>query len=213
MTLHFTRRITLALLAALLAMPLLLAAPAGAQGASPCPPGQPPGRPPGVPPGPPEQPPGRPEGRPPAYPSRSECQLRLDQSAASRGERVTLAGSGYRGGSDVELTLNSNPISLGNVTTNGSGAFSTSVVIPQSAPIGAHTITASGVDPGGAPFVLSAAFEVTASGAAAAPSAAGNTLPRTGTSTGLLVGASALLIAVGAALVTTARRRRTPVTA
>lgn len=219
MTSTLVRRAVFALAATLFAVPLFLAAPASAQGASPCPAGQPPGRPPGTPPGPPETDERPPEGRPSQYTSRSECALQLDQSSASAGEQVTLAGSGYRPGSAVELTLNSAPISLGAATTDGSGAFTKVITIPAAAPIGSHTITAAGVNPAGAQFVLSAAFDVTAAGgagqAAAAPtsSAGDNTLPRTGTSTALLITAAAALIGIGAFLVMTARRRRAHVPA
>ena len=212
----FFRRFSVAFLATLVVLPLLLAQPAHSQGASPCPSGQPPGRPPGTPPGPPESPQRPPQGRPSEYTSRSECALRLGQSSASAGEAVTLAGAGYQPGSSVALTLNSKPISLGGAVADGNGAFTKVITVPAEAPAGRHTITAAGVDPAGAQFVLSAAFEVTdAKGAVAgAPaSAGGQTLPRTGTSTVLLVALSTLLIAVGAALVVTARRRRAGVTA
>jgi len=212
------RRLMAAALVAAVALPLVLAAPANAQGASPCPAGQPPGRPPGTPPRAPEGEQRPPEGRPSQYTSRSECALRLNQTSASAGERVTLAGSGYQPGSDVELTLNSNPISLGGAVADGSGAFTQTITVPAAAPVGRHTITAAGVDPAGAQFILSAAFEVTGTrGAAAAAPAAADTgsdaLPRTGTSSVVLLAAAALLIALGTALVITARRRRATVTA
>ena len=199
-----TRKFLVALVAVLMAMPLLFAAPASGQAASPCPPGQPPGRPPGVPPGPPGSPPGAPEGRPPQYTSLAECQLRLSQSSASAGERVTLSGAGYGAASAVTLTLNSTPMSLGQATTDSSGAFSRTVTIPAAAEVGSHTITAAGVDPAGVGYVLSAAFEVTAG--AAAP--ASGTLPRTGAGTFAMVMVALLLVAAGAALVVAARRRR-----
>lgn len=208
-----TRKYLVALVAVLMAMPLFFSASASGQAASPCPPGQPPGRPPGVPPGPPGSPPGAPEGRPPQYTSLAECQLRLSQSSASAGERVTLSGAGYGAASAVTLTLtlNSTPMSLGQATTDSSGAFSRTVTIPAAAELGSHTITAAGVDPAGVGYVLSAAFEVSAG--AAAP--ASGTLPRTGAGTFAMVMVALLLVAAGAALVVAARRRRstaTPIT-
>lgn len=209
------RRLAAVLFALLMALPLV-ASPVSAA-ASPCPPGQPPDRPPGTPPGQSGNTPvGQPVNRPNKYTTQGECQLQLNQSSASRGEQVRLAGAGYAPNSSVQLTLNSDPMSLGSVTTNGSGAFTHTVTVPAAAPIGSHTITAAGVDPSNNAFVLSAAFEVTAAGAPGVAGSLGETsgnLPRTGTSTIAMVMASVALMAVGIVLVGTARRRRLQPTA
>ncbi|MBW3557592.1 MAG: LPXTG cell wall anchor domain-containing protein [Actinobacteria bacterium] len=185
---------------------VLSAPPASAQQSSPCPPGQPSGRPPGHPP----DRPGQPTGRPPQYPP-GECNLRLSRGAAARGDAVVAAGSGYRPGSRVEVTLNSDPISLGSATTDGAGAFEHRFTVPASASLGSHTVTASGVDSNGAARVLSAGLEVTAaSGAAAAPAGArdSSTLPRTGLATAGMAAVGAGLVALGTFAVMGARRRR-----
>ncbi|MBW3615828.1 MAG: hypothetical protein KY439_11055, partial [Actinobacteria bacterium] len=163
-----SRRRLLALLV-LTTAALALAAPGSAQQSSPCPPGQPSGRPPGQPP---DQP-GRPTGRPPQYPP-GECNMRLSRGAAARGESVTAAGAGYRPASRVDFTLNSEPIALGSATTDAAGAFEHRFTVPASAPLGSHTVTASGVDGSGATRVLSAALEVTGPAAATAPRARSN---------------------------------------
>ena len=185
---------------------IAVAAPASAQQSSPCPPGQPSGRPPGQPP---DQP-GRPTGRPPQYPP-GECNLRLSRGAAARGESVTATGGGYRPASRVEVTLNSEPMPLGSVTTDAAGAFELRFTVPASATLGSHTVTASGVDDGGGARVLSAALEVTAAGGAAAAPAGprdGSTLPRTGLATVAMAGFGSALVALGTVAVVSARRRR-----
>jgi LPXTG-motif cell wall-anchored protein len=143
-------------------------------------------------------------GTPPSrsqYPP-SQCGLRLGQSQARPGEPVSVAGDGYKGNSGVSIDFHSTTTNLSDPTTNGSGSFSTSVVIPSNATPGQHTITATGTNPDGTPRELSAAITITGG--------SGN-LPRTGSSSKtipLTVGGIGLIVAGGAA-VAFARRRRT----
>ena len=187
---------------------LLIGSAMPAFAASPCPPGQPTGRPPGVRPGAP----GQPTGRPSAYPPRSRCQLQLSQSVAAAGESVTVSGSGYAASSAVQLSFDGG--SAGSATTDGSGAFSAALTVPSNAEPGSHSVAASGVDPNGEAYVLSATLEVSGAGASggsqagAAQEADGGALPRTGSDStipGALAGA--MLVAVGACFVIIARRR------
>src|SRR3954470_2147305 len=75
-------------------------------------------------------------------------------SAVTGGQQVTLTGDGYAPGSTVELFIYSTPQSLGSVTTDENGAFSTTVRIPAGLEAGTHHLVAAGVDEFGAPRYL-----------------------------------------------------------
>lgn len=129
-------------------------------------------------------------------------------SQGEPGDKFRMHGCGYNESSEVQFEMNSAPISLGRTTTDALGAFDVELTIPANAPLGRHTITASGTAPDGRAKVESVAFTVVA--AAAANNRSGQTLPRTGsdTSTVPLVAGSTALIGAGAVLVIVARRRR-----
>lgn len=138
----------------------------------------------------------------------SNSDVVADSSQGAPGEKVKLHGCGYRANSNVDFHLNSAPIFLGKTTTNASGAFDAEVTIPANAPVGRHTITATGLAPNGSAKVESVPFTVVAAQAAGRPAAAG-TLPRTGTSSTVpLVAGSTALLGLGTVLVIAARRRR-----
>lgn len=187
-----------------LASTLLVPAPAGAQ-AEPCPPGQPTGRPPGTPPGPGAAP-GQPTGRPPQYPP-GKCQLRLTRSVVAAGDTVGVAGDGFAPGAQVRVAAAG--VTLATVAADAGGSFATDVRIPASTAPGLHDVTAAGAGAGGGTQVLSASLTVT--GASRSDTAGlGPSLPRTG-GDGIvpMTLAGAGLLALGAASVVAARRRRT----
>lgn len=156
--------------------------------------------------------------------------LATDKAQARVGDLVTLRGCGYRGASQVAHTMNSHPIALGSATTDANGDYTFQFTVPADAHVGDHTITATGVNPNGAPRVQTVSFTVlaaqtatttTVAGEAArttatttAAAAAGSTLPRTGGGSTMpqVVGGVAL-VGIGAALVVIARRRRSATTA
>lgn len=122
---------------------------------------------------------------------------------------VVLQGSGYKPFSQVTLTFvlptglaGYGSVSLKTVTTDADGAFSTTVTIPASAPVGAATIVAAGVDPAGAPMSLTAAVTVTA-----VPTGATESLPRTGSDPTGLVRIALVLLGSGVVAAVVARRR------
>ncbi|MGY1813920.1 hypothetical protein [Blastococcus sp. SYSU D00820] len=131
------------------------------------------------------------------------------------GAEVTLTGSGFLPNSTVTLVVYSTPTVLGTVTTDGAGAFTTTVTLPAGLPAGAHTLVASGVDPAGNPYHLTSGVTVTASGGAPTATATSATGP--GVSGGLAstgadiavpaIGGLAALV-VGGGLVLAGRRRR-----
>lgn len=135
-----------------------------------------------------------------------ECSATVSDSEVESDGTVIVSGTGFMPGSEVELVLRSDPISLGSVTTDADGSFTKRVRIPASASPGRHTITATGVDRSGAPRVLSVVVTVVRT-ADATPSAAP---PRTGADPApWVVGGVALLVAGGGGLIL-ARRRRSP---
>lgn len=184
---------------------LALAGPARAQAFNPCPAAQPPGRTPGNPTT------GPATGRPTQYPP-GKCELLLSQSVVAAGGSLQAAGGGFAPGQMVEVSLSGASVPLASTRADGAGAFSTNLEIPASTAPGSYTVTASG----GAQ-VLSASLQVTPAGsrpqagAGAGGSdaqAAGQNLPRTGSSSPLpLALAGGTLTAVGLGAVVVARRR------
>ena len=187
-------------LVALTAVLALFAGAASGQAAAPnCPPGQPSGRPPGAPP---DSPPGNP-GRP-AYPP-GRCQLALSQSSAARGDSFRASGGGFAPGEDVTLSIAG--MNVRSVAADANGAFAADLTVPDDAPVGRTEVRATGANQ-----TLAAAFEVLAPAAAArsrAPEA--SFLPRTGSEFVATAALGAVLLALGAVLVLSARRTRSVV--
>lgn len=175
------------------------ASPASAQTPPRCPPGQPPGRPPGQPPTRNPTPAAENAQRPNYPPGR--CKLALSQTFAERTGTFSASGDGFVPGETVTLTIAGQQIK--SVVAGPDGTFSTTLVVPASAPIGPTEVRAISETQ-----VLSAAFEVVASAAAAPGISAAGSLPRTGTEVAGIGGAGALLVGVGTAAVILARRRR-----
>jgi hypothetical protein len=145
------------------------------------------------------------------YPPAPSCSLGLSSSTVPAGGTVVVSTTGgpcYAPGSSVSLTFTSDPVSLGTVTANGAGQFSTTVTIPSNATAGTHTITASGPGASGGTLTISASLTVTRAGAAAA--GAPGRLAFTGsTDTAPLLWISLVALVSGAAMVVGARRRST----
>lgn len=86
--------------------------------------------------------------------------LTLTNSIAAPGSDVGVTGTGFDPNSTVHLTIQSVPVLLGTVTTDGSGGFTMPVTIPMDFD-GAHHIVATGVDPDLSVLVLQANVMVT----------------------------------------------------
>ncbi len=137
------------------------------------------------------------------------------------GERIEVSGTGYLPNSTVVLIVYSTPQVLGTVVTNGTGAFTTTVLLPAGLPAGSHTLVASGVDPDGNPHDLTSPVTVTASstgvtGTGGADAAATGTTPAptsasglasTGADVALPVVVALVTLTAGAGLVVAGRRR------
>jgi hypothetical protein len=86
--------------------------------------------------------------------------LVLSKSVAAPTSDVDVTGTGFEADSTVHITIQSVPVLLGTVTSDGSGGFTTTVTIPADFD-GAHTIVATGVDPEESVLVLDAGIMVT----------------------------------------------------
>lgn len=76
------------------------------------------------------------------------------------GEDLTVTGSGFAGGAQVVITIESDPITLGATVADAAGAISTSVQIPTTLTDGSHTLKATGTAAGGGLLVLAQAVDV-----------------------------------------------------
>jgi hypothetical protein len=65
------------------------------------------------------------------------------------GEQVTFSGSGYAAFTPITLLVYSEPQVLGTVMTDGAGAFTATVTLPEGLAAGSHTLVAAGLDPNG----------------------------------------------------------------
>lgn len=138
-----------------------------------------------------------------AYPP-SGCGLTVSATSVAAGGTVTLTGCGFAAGSTVTITVESTTQVLGTVVTDAAGAFSKTVTIPSNLAPGTHTLKATGTAPDQSSVVLSASFTVTA----ASSQGTGTAFTGSNPWPTVLIGGGLLL--VGAMLVMTVRRRRSP---
>jgi hypothetical protein len=80
------------------------------------------------------------------YPPTQSCGIVSDTTSVTPGESVTLTGSGFGGNTNVGLSIESTPHSLGSVQTDSTGAFRDTVTLPTDLVAGQHTIIASSPD-------------------------------------------------------------------
>lgn len=85
--------------------------------------------------------------------------VQVSTSNPAPGDSMTVTGSGYAGGSQVRITIESDPVHLATVTADSSGLFSTVVSIPTGFS-GRHDIVATGIDPAGSVRVLASSIVV-----------------------------------------------------
>ena len=144
--------------------------------------------------------------------------LHLGATDVSWGSRLDVSGHGFAPGTDVVVTLHSDPVVLGELPAGADGRFDLAATIPEVDP-GAHEITAEGVDAYGAPLSMAVDLNVAGGATPTTPAAPGDpsatdaagaaddTLPQTGTDpiSLLLVGIGLLVVGGGLTL----SRRRT----
>ena len=92
---------------------------------------------------PPPRPPPRP--RRPRRPRSSPA-----PPASSPATPIRLDAAGFKPGSDVVITLESDPVNLGTFVADSAGRIATSVVVPADFPAGNHTLKLTGTDIAGA---------------------------------------------------------------
>jgi alpha-L-fucosidase len=142
--------------------------------------------------------------------------MAADPSTVAAGGTTTVTGSGFTPCAEVTLTLHSDPVALGTVTADATGAFSKPVTIPASTPAGSHTITGTaGSTNGIVTLTVTAAGTTTSAGsgsssstAAVTPAQSGGPLAFTGAHAALYSGLGLLLVLAGGAVAYLARRRR-----
>lgn len=97
------------------------------------------------------------------------------------GAHVTLTGTGYAPNADLDVELHSDPVWLTTVTTDGDGAFSADVTLPQDTPEGDHhfVVAHQGTLVSESPVTVAAAAPAGASAVAGQPTpeAAAETVP------------------------------------
>ena len=130
------------------------------------------------------------------------------------GDTIAVNASGFKPGSNVVITLESDPVNLGTYVADSAGRIATNIVVPTDFPAGNHSIKLTGTDIGGAVLVLTTGItvgsriQVVTTTAAPAATTTG-TLPQTGSSVtepALLIGGA--LVLAGAGALVAARRRR-----
>jgi LPXTG-motif cell wall-anchored protein len=176
----------------------------------------------------------------PSYPTDETGGLTVSATVVAVGSAVTVSGDGYA--ADTLVTISSSTTTEGfapptgglgsfrpatagvqrlaaaaaGVTTDGSGAFSTSVTLNT---LGLATITATGLNSSGGTRTLIATVEVVAAGSGVGGGGSGagsdgsgiggaGSLPDTGASVLLPVTIGGILLLAGVGLVTAVRRRK-----
>lgn len=80
---------------------------------------------------------------PPAS-NKEQKSIASDDITRSSSSLVSLQAYSLAPASTATLTLHSNPVSLGSVTADSEGGLSTNITIPNTVPVGYHTLTVSG---------------------------------------------------------------------
>ena len=99
--------------------------------------------------------------------------LRLGATEVSWGSKLDVSGHGFAPGTDVVVTLHSDPVVLGELPAGADGRFDLAATIPEVDP-GAHEITAEGVDAYGAPLSMAVDLNVAGGATPTTPAAPGD---------------------------------------
>lgn len=83
---------------------------------------------------------------PPLSPAAAEhpSSLRLSASSAAQGTPLAVSATEFQPGEKVVIALYPNPVKLGVFTADRNGKLSARVTVPDSAPLGSHTVQAIG---------------------------------------------------------------------
>lgn len=143
-----------------------------------------------------------------AYPDNRTASLSANRSAVAQGGSIVVTGNNFKG--LVTLTANgrSGTITLGTVTANADGTFSTRLTLPAGEfPPGSYTITAT--DAFG--DVETVTVSVVTAAAAANPSSGNSGLPNTGFAVAGIGGLGVLLVLGGGFMLMAGRRPKAAV--
>lgn len=91
----------------------------------------------------------------------------LPPGAVEPGDEVRIAGGGFKPGSEVTLTIESEPATLGTAEADSKGEIDETVTLPEDFPVGDHTVKASGDSATGGRLVLELPVTVVPIGTAA----------------------------------------------
>lgn len=164
---------------------------------------------------------------PPAtYPPGVACvPFSITVTVTAAGKTFTIHLSGFKPGSPVDIVIHSTPLDLGTFTADATGAVDATLTLPSNFPAGAHTITASGIDAAGKPFILASPLTVAAAGSTLGTTTSATGTSATGTSstssaglpfTGFELGAASLLgvglLGAGSLAVVSGRKRKSTAT-
>jgi hypothetical protein len=128
----------------------------------------------------------------------------LDTTSVRAGGQLTVSGTGFTPGEQVEVWLFSDPVWVGTTTATAEGTASLTFTVPLDTPAGLHHVEMKGITSGH--VATSPTFQVSAAAAASAVPVSG-TLPYTGGDPLPLGVAAVLLLGIGTALAVGTRRR------
>lgn len=117
------------------------------------------------------------------------------------GEEITMSGGGFAPGAVIVLTIESDPVKVGETEADGRGDFRTTVTIPADLADGRHTLKATGDSPDGGTLVLAAQVRLSVA------SDTGDELATTGTGAAVLLSLAGLLLVGGIGVLAVTRRR------
>lgn len=69
-----------------------------------------------------------------------KAHINIEQTTLVQGKTIIVKGSGFTPGAALRIELHSTPILLGTTTANTAGEMEASITIPETAPVGAHTL-------------------------------------------------------------------------
>lgn len=141
--------------------------------------------------------------------------ISADDVTLVNGQKVTVSVRGFNGGEDLDVTLHSDPIKLGTMRTDATGAATGTFTIPANVPAGQHTIVvsnAAGQKVQITVTISSATSTVsgstTVSGSSTVAGKRGPVLADTGVETAPYAAAAAGLLLAGAGALALGRRKQ-----
>ncbi|MFZ4893851.1 fibronectin type III domain-containing protein [Plantibacter sp. Mn2098] len=147
-----------------------------------------------------------PTDKPDPKPAAKPTPIELSATGIAAGGKLAMRGGGFWPNEDLEITLHSDPITLGNLPADAAGGYYYEAHIPAGVAPGAHTITVRGLESGA---TIDAPITILAVGS---PTTGARDLASTGVDgVGIAIAAAggALLLGTAAFLFVSFRRRTT----